>query len=286
MENSASSKGLLMLAGIGAALTVGAVAAATSNRKAAQTTPAAPVNPSQPVGIGGGGGTTTPKPTPKPTPTPAPTPAPGGVPAGPTWWAPEPAPNAPSDLPGQARKLAALLAVINPKAWALSPNARYNFALDVCLVAQQEAYPLDLLVGHMWAESACTPCMTPTKGSGAYGPLQVTRITCEDVGMAYPPRNVQEAIRTGIKYLRKCWKYGALNLTDGLRMYGLGPGGFAQFQKAGCSGSPCSRSQTVWRHECGCNGAANRYTWKVAAMMRRAAGYNLHTRSLVTWRGV
>ncbi|MEF2280367.1 hypothetical protein V3W47_18900 [Deinococcus sp. YIM 134068] len=206
------------------------------------------------------------------------------APAGPSWSSPaQPAVNASSDLQKQATKLSALLVQANPTAWALSPIARQNFALELALVAKQEEYPLDLLVGHAWAESALTPAMKATAGSGAYGPLQVTRTSCADVGMSYPPATLQDAVRAGIRYMRKCRTYGASSLNDALLMYGLGPGGLQQFKQYGCSGTPCSRPQSVWRHECGCNGASNRYTWKVHAMTRRAASFNLHTLPWADW---
>lgn len=289
MPNSASNRATIGLLGIGAALAVGTLAARRQNRLDVQTQPPASTTTAKTSGQGGGGGVTVISGTTTVTPRPAPIPpkptvtVAAVVPAGPSW-AGEPGVNASVDLQRQAATLAKFLAAINPTAWGLSPIARQNFALDVCLVAKQEAFPLDVLVGHMWAESACTSSMKATPGSGAWGPLQVSRITCADVGAVYPPPTVQEAIRTGVKYLRKCRNYGAGSLNDALRMYGLGPGGFQDFMKYGCSGTPCTRPQTVWRHECGCSGQQNRYTWKVNAMAKRAATVGLHTRPWADWR--
>lgn len=278
MGNSGSSKAGVLLALAGAGVAAGIVAAGRSNAGAAQPKPAAPTSGGVPVGSGGGGGV--PVPTPKPTPAPTPAPA-GPVPAGP-FWGPEPMPVNLTQSQ-QVVKLQAFLKRVQPY-WIARPTECGRFAAALVMAADLERYPLDLLVGHAWAEGALKPYMTPTKGSGAYGPVQVTAITCNDVGMSYPPADPLAACRAGIRYLRKCYSaYGARDLTGALRMYGLGPGGYRDFMREGCGGKPCARPQSVWRHECGCSGAGNRYTWKVADMAKKAAAAGLHTRPWLSW---
>lgn len=226
--------------------------------------------------------------SPAPTTTPAATAAPttGNVPAGPAWTG-EPAVNASTLLDKRTDALSAFLLKVQPLYWSTRPKERRIFASELVTAAYQENYPLDMLVGHCWAEGALRPYMTPTAGSGAYGPLQVTAIACQDVGMSYPPRTVQQAVTVGIRLLRLYAKRHAEasgSFNNALRIYGMGYGGFLQFQQAGCSGKPCERAQSVWRHECGCSGAGNRYTWKVNEMARKASAANLHTLPWSNWR--
>lgn len=281
MGSSASNKGaavaVLGLLGIGAGLAAGSLAATSSNAKAAKGAGAAP-STGTPVGVGGGGGA----PVPAPVPTPTPAPAAGPVPAGPVW-APQPAVST-KTISQRVEALQPFLKRVQPY-WVARPKECGQFAAALVMAAELEQYPLDLLIGHAWAEGALKPYMTPTKGSGAYGPVQVTAITCADVGMSYPPADVLVACRTGIRYMRKLRRYGAPDLTGALRMYGLGPGGYRQFMAEGCGGKPCARPQSVWRHECGCSGASNRYTWKVNAMAKRAAAAGLHSRPWADWQG-
>lgn len=265
----------LGLLGIGAGLAAGSLAATSSNARAAKGSGAAPAT-GTPVGVGGGGG------APVPAPAPTPAPAAGPVPAGPVW-APQPAVSA-KTISQRVEALQKFLKVVQPY-WLARPTECGKFAAALVMAAELEQYPLDLLIGHAWAEGALKPYMTPTKGSGAYGPVQVTAITCADVGMSYPPADTLTACRVGIRYMRKLRRYGAPDLTGALRMYGLGPGGYKQFMTEGCSGKPCSRPQSVWRHECGCSGSAQRYTWKVNGMAKRAASAGLHSRPWADWTG-
>ncbi|MFB9994504.1 hypothetical protein ACFFLM_21335 [Deinococcus oregonensis] len=298
MSSNVSSKHL-MLAGIGVGLAAGALAAAQGSKRPAVTTP----SPTKPTGSGGTAtvpsvppkvttpSTATPRPAPTP-PTPVitipkptgptgPQPTEKGVPAGPSWGN-QPNVNAPNGLEAKAAKVERFIKAQNPAAW-LSPIALPMFAKIVCIVAEEEKYPLDLLLGHMWAENALSGSMVPTRLSGAIGPLQVTAITCADVGMSYPPRDQKEAIRAGIRYMRKANSYGAVTITDALRVYGLGPTGWRNFKREGCDGAPCSRSQSVWKHECGCSGPSQRYTHKVNGMTLKAAAAGLHDRDWRAW---
>lgn len=284
MSSSASSKAGVLLALAGAGVAAGIVAAGRSNAGAAQPKPTAPTSGGAPVGSGGGGGVTVPGlPKPKPTPAPTPKPTPGTSIVPEPFWSPDPA-TVNLTQSQQVVKLQAFLKRVQPY-WIPRPAECGRFAAALVMAADLERYPLDLLVGHAWAEGALKPYMVPTKGSGAYGPVQVTAITCKDVGMSYPPADVLTACRVGIRYMRKMRAYGAPNLNGALRMYGLGPGGYRDFVREGCSGQPCSRPQSVWRHECGCSGDSNRYTYKVANMAKKAAAAGLHTRRWSDWQG-
>lgn len=272
---------------------LGAVAAAAGQAKKAAT-PAKSGNSATPLPAGGGtgsvivvGGGGTGQPAPKPT---TPTPADPKIPAGPPWTG-EPSTTTPLKTAADAEKLAgkvsAFLLAQNPLYWTSRPTERKAFAVALVSACASERYPLDVLLGHCWAEGALQPYMTPTAGSGAYGPLQVSAITCKDVNQPYPPPNVYGALVTGIRALRVLAKRHpeARSLTNALRVYGMGYGGFQEFQKFGCSGTPCKRQQSVWRAECSCGGAANRYTWKVYAMTKKAAAAGLHTLPWAAWRG-
>lgn len=289
-SNANNSKGLAMLGLLGAGVAV--VAVATSGRAQPATRPAAGTpTPAKP----GTAPVTTPKPGTPPTPKPAPVPGTGAgiggqvgagagiVPDGPSW-ANEPAGSG-KTVSQRVQALSAFLLKVQPVYWTPRPNERAKFAAELVMAAELEGYPLDLLIGHAWAEGALRPYMQPTAGSGAYGPVQVTSITCADVGMSYPPANVLTAAQVGIRYMRKCRRYGAMTLNDALMMYGLGPGGFRDWKQAGCSGTPCSRPQSVWRHECGCSGQATRYRWKIEAMARKAGAAGLHTVPWARWAG-
>ena len=294
------------LLGMTAALGVATVAALASNRNVTRTQPGT-VDPA--VGVGGGTPTkptTTPKPTPTPKPStggttpavagvapvlnipvPAPTAAPttAPVPAGPTWSG-EPG-ITPLAVSQRVAVLSRFLKKHQPVYWVPRPKECDQFAAALVMAAELEKYPLDLLVGHAWAEGALKPYMTPTAGSGAYGPTQVTAISCADVGMSYPPKDIMTACTVTIRQLRvlaRRHSEAAGSLNAALRIYGMGYGNYQKFLKLG-KNVPCNQiSISVWRHEIGCSGAANRYTWKIREMTGKAAAVGLHTRPWASWR--
>lgn len=237
----------------------------------------------QPVGNGAGDGlkpfpVTNPQPVltpaaPKPS-TPAPKPSTSPVLAGPAWGSVQ----APVVRLSEAELSKRLL-------WfMLSTGVKTdgtNVARALVRASITAGVPLDLLVGHAWAEGGFGAHMSPNS-AGAVGPLQITRICAADVGETYPPRDLDHAALIGAKYLKKLrrsYPEARGSLTALFRMYGMGPGQYRKWIAQGanvCAGA-CTHPYTVVRAECGCGShPVNGYTAKIYGMAKKAAPY-LHT---------
>ncbi|GEM45298.1 lytic transglycosylase domain-containing protein [Deinococcus cellulosilyticus] len=164
----------------------------------------------------------------------------------------------------------------------VGPSYMWKLAQDFLKVCKEENYPLDLAIGHAWAESSCRPAMT-MNSAGAIGPLQVTRVAAEQVGEFWPPISAQSAIRIGIKYMkwiRRTYPEARRSVVDCLRIYGMGYGGFQKAMKLGCPGK-AQETYSVWQSECGHK--AYVYTQRVLEVARNCP--ELHTVRWDTWTG-
>lgn len=151
---------------------------------------------------------------------------------------------------------------------------RRKLAVAMAVVAEKENYPLDFLLGHVFAEHPSTD-LAPNS-AGAVGPLQMTRVACQAVGAFYPPFSLDAALQAGIRYMKQI-RHGQSaarsSLRNTLRIYGMGPGGFSQYLQTGCTLSCASYRYSVWASECGCKSYI--YTDRVLAIARRYP--ELHT---------
>lgn len=206
------------------------------------------------------------------------------VPAGPAWPAAlsSLAPGKYTSSPQNTQELAAHILRRRPLTAPFN-SERLALAAGLIRVSQTEVYPLDLLIGHAIAEGGGRTCMRPTSVSGAYGPLQVTRDACTAVGASYPPANVEEALRVGVRYMRLMRRTTseAVNLTATLRIYGMGLGNYRKFLAAGCVNYK-SRAVSVWRAEC-VTPTITTYTGKIALEALLAAGAGFHSIPLSGW---
>ncbi|WP_189008436.1 hypothetical protein [Deinococcus roseus] len=171
-------------------------------------------------------------------------------------------------------------AALKKEGCKLNALERRKLAVSLAVVAHEESYPLDFLLGHVFAEHPSTD-LTPNR-AGAIGPLQMTAIACKSVGEYYPPQSLDAAVRAGIKYMKQL-RHGQSaaknSLKNTLRMYGMGPGGFSTYLQDGCS-RPCGTYPlSVWASECGCT--AYVYTDRVLGIARRHP--ELHTQKWNAW---
>ena len=263
---------------LGGGLALGALVA-TSTRRTSATVKTSPATAAPGTGGGGPGGPRLPGPLPISIRPPVPVvgirpPVAARVPAGPAW----PGDVAAGRFSGDVFALAAHIAKRRPLTLPYRAE-RVELADALIRIAAAEAFPLDLLTGHALAEGGGRACMTPTASSGAYGPLQVTRAACSSVNALYPPRDIKEALRVGVRYMRHLNRTypEANNLTAALRVYGMGIGNYRKFLTVGCAGAQ-TVPVSVWRAEC----TATSYTGKVATETAQAAGA-FHTLPLAWW---
>ncbi|WP_034343151.1 lytic transglycosylase domain-containing protein [Deinococcus misasensis] len=159
----------------------------------------------------------------------------------------------------------------------------YKLALAFIAQCEKEKFPLDLAIGHAFAESGCRPAMTPN-GAGAVGPLQVTAVAAQQVGEHWPPLSYEDAIRIGLKYMkyiRRSFPEARKSVVDCLRIYGMGYGGFQQALQLGCPG-PQFETYSVWKAECGHKSYV--YTKRVLEVAKRLP-LDLHTVAWDKWSG-
>lgn len=157
---------------------------------------------------------------------------------------------------------------------------RRQLATSMVAAAHEENYPLDFLLGHVFAEHASTD-LTPNS-AGAVGPLQMTEIACKDVGVYYPPMSLDQALKAGIRYMKKIrrtYPAAKVSLRNTLRIYGMGPTGFQAYLTYGCGYVCGSYKLSVWASECGCK--AYVYTDRVLTIARRHP--ELHTVRWDAW---
>lgn len=170
----------------------------------------------------------------------------------------------------------------NQLAKFVSPNMQYKMALAFIAQCEKERYPLDLAIGHAFAESGCRPAMTPNS-AGAVGPLQVTPIAAQQVGEHWPPLSYEDAIRIGLKYMkwiRRTYPEAQKSVVECLRIYGMGYGGYQQAMKQGCPGKAYERF-SVWQSECGRKSYI--YTKRVMQVAKNCP--ELHTMAWDKWTG-
>lgn len=239
----------------------------------------------QPVGNGAGDGlkpfpVTSPKPVltpaaPKPSAPAAPKPSVSPVIAGPAWSSVRQPVVRMSELEATNRAM-----WIMAGAAGVKPGVR-DVAAALVRASISTGVPLDLLVGHAWAEGGFNAHMSPNS-AGAVGPLQITRICAADVGESYPPRDLDHAALIGAKYLKKLrrtYPEARGSLTATFRMYGMGPTQYRKWIAQGanvCAGA-CTHPYTVVRAECGCGShPVNGYTQKIFNMAKKVSPY-LHT---------
>lgn len=163
-----------------------------------------------------------------------------------------------------------------------SPSLMWKLAQDFLVVCREEKYPLDLAIGHAYAESNCTPAMK-RNSAGAIGPLQVTEAAARQVGENWPPFSPQAAIRIGVKYMkwiRRTYPEARSSIVNCLRIYGMGYGGFQEAMKQGCPGKQYERF-SVWQSECGRK--AYVYTQRALEVAKNCT--ELHTVRWDKWTG-
>lgn len=162
----------------------------------------------------------------------------------------------------------------------VSPQVQFDVARALVIECKREKFPLDLAVGHAFAESGCRPAMT-ANSAGAVGPLQVTPAAAQQLGLPWPPVNPQEAIRIGLKYMKWIRRtYAPKSIVDCLRIYGMGYGGYQRALEQGCPG-PALETYSVWKSECGHKDYI--YTQRVLKVAKSCP--ELHTVAWDKWTG-
>ena len=187
-----------------------------------------------------------------------PSPAPGGS-------TPAPAPSTPTRAQLISRCVAAIYKEVPAR--RLSPNATRDLATALVTVCAEESYPLDLAFAHAYAESALD-VNAVNRNSGASGPLQVTAVAAQQVGVAWPLTTAAATVRAGVRYmkwLRSAYAECAGSVRTSLRHYGMGRGNWLKFSRGELS---CSTTVSVARAELGCPG--NRpYSATIIAIAQR-----------------
>lgn len=179
-------------------------------------------------------------------------------PTSPVTGAPTPAPGKPGTplAPTSRDRLVDLVEAAiyrDVPARRLSPASSRTLALNLVDVCARLDYPLDLAFGHCRAESDLR-LNAQNGSSGATGPLQVTRIAAQQVGVGWPISSSAVQLEVGIKYmlwLRRTYPECAASVRTTLRHYGMGRGNWLKYQANGCAGA-CTSPISVLRAECGC----------------------------------
>lgn len=213
----------------------------------------------------------------------APTPStpPATVPT-PTLPAPTPtSPSVPTVSTSRSRLIdqceAAIYAEIPVR--RLSPQASRTLAVNLVVVCEGLNYPLDLAFGHARAESDLQ-LLARNASSGAVGPLQVTSVAAQQVGIRWPVESPPQQLEVGLRYmlwLRRAFPECGSSVKTTLQHYGMGRGNWLKYRANGCAGA-CSSNVSVLRAECGCG--KRPYSALVIATARKYP--QLHT---VPWWG-
>ena len=178
------------------------------------------------------------------------------VPTVPTPTAPSvPVPSTPPVTTARARLIdqceAAIYAEIPAR--RLSPQASRTLAVNLVTVCEQLHYPLDLAFGHARAESDLQ-LLARNASSGAVGPLQVTSVAAQQVGIRWPVESPPQQLEAGLRYmlwLRRAFPECSSSVKTTLQHYGMGRGNWLKYRANGCAGA-CSSKVSVLRAECGC----------------------------------
>ena len=185
-----------------------------------------------------------------------PAPAPGGS---------TPAPSTPTRTQLIDRCVSAIYKEVPAR--HLSPNATRDLATALVTVCAEESYPLDLAFGHAYAESALD-VNALNRSSGASGPLQVTAVAAQQVGVAWPLTTAAAKVRAGIRYmkwLRHTYPECEVSVRTTLRHYGMGRGNWLKFSRGELT---CRTTLSVARAELGCPGVRP-YTSTIIGIAQR-----------------
>lgn len=159
-----------------------------------------------------------------------------------------------------------------------SPVATRTLAVNLVGVCQELRYPLDLALGHALVESDLR-LLARNRSSGAIGPLQVTAVAAQQVGVAWPIESPVTQLEAGVRYmlwLRSTYPECAASVRETLRHYGMGRGNWQKYKRGELT---CSSPLSVVRAELGCPGTRP-YSATAITVARRHP--ELHT---VTWWG-
>ncbi|WP_034343041.1 hypothetical protein [Deinococcus misasensis] len=192
----------------------------------------------------------------------------------------DPPDNTPAIAWDREKLVDATDAALKKEGFQQSALERRKLAVAMAVVAEQENYPLDFLLGHIFAEHPSTDLTR--NSAGAVGPLQMTEIACKDVGVYYPPMSLDQALKAGIRYMKKIrrtYPAAKVSLRNTLRIYGMGPKGFEAYLTYECGYTCGGYPLSVWASECGCK--AYVYTDRVLTIARRHP--ELHTVKWNAW---